>query len=123
MLKRVLNIVIIISLLISTTGLLISKHYCHGHLVSIAYGHDAESCCTSCNSCQNETKFYQVKDDFIPTIIIDNVSFYETLIVLESFFNTELFKIDFESHSEIFSGSPPIYNLHTFLSVIQNFRL
>ena len=123
MIKRLAYILISAVMLFTTTGLIVSKHYCHGQLVSVSYGKDAESCCKSGTCCHNEVEFHQLKENYISSITIDKVDFYELLVVIEYYLNQELINADFVQFTDFYSGSPPTYNLHTFLSTIQNFRL
>jgi len=51
-------------LLVSTMGLVVSKHYCGGELVSVSLYHQADSCCDMDGCCQNDNHTFQVKDDF-----------------------------------------------------------
>lgn len=51
-------------LLLSTTGLAISKHYCGGKLISTSFFVEADSCCDSDDCCKNETKVFQLDEDF-----------------------------------------------------------
>lgn len=66
MFRKLANIFVLILFVVSTTGFTISKHYCHGNLVSVAINAEAESCCGSSNNgcCENENEFYQLNDDF-----------------------------------------------------------
>jgi hypothetical protein len=66
MLKKSLHISVIFLLLLATTGVSISRHYCNGVLISSSlFGH-AKSCCnSSCNSCHEETSFNKLNTDFV----------------------------------------------------------
>ena len=69
MLKRVTHIVLSFLLLISTTGMVVSKHYCSGELVSVSLYENDKSCCEMGNCCENEMHVYQVKEKFsVPAI-------------------------------------------------------
>ena len=53
-------------MLISTTGVSLSKHYSGGTLYSVALFGDAESCCEiPCNCCSDETDFMKLDIDFV----------------------------------------------------------
>ena len=66
MLKKIRNIIIILILLVSTTGVSLSKHYSGGKLYSIALFGDAESCCkVPCDCCSDETDFMKLDIDFV----------------------------------------------------------
>ncbi len=53
-------------MLVSTTGVSLSKHYSGGKLYSIALFGDAESCCeVPCACCSDETEFIKLKLDYV----------------------------------------------------------
>lgn len=64
MLKKFSHIILSMLLLLSTTGVAISKHYCSGNLVSVAFFSTAQACCDDDNCCQSESQFFQLDDDF-----------------------------------------------------------
>lgn len=64
MLKKITHIVFATLLLLTTMGLMVSKHYCGGHMVSVSVFHQADTCCGDSGCCNDETRFFQVKDDF-----------------------------------------------------------
>lgn len=71
MIKRILHINLALLLLITTIGFTVSKHYCSGDLVKITINAEAESCCdmeTGC--CSNETKHYQLEEDFVSPMVV-----------------------------------------------------
>ena len=87
-------------LLLSTTGLAISKHYCGGELISTSLFVEADSCCDSDDCCKNETEVFQLDEDFsvstaleLPesvqidllavSLVVFNLSIEENLIVDE----------------------------------------
>lgn len=69
MLRKISHIISAILLLVSSMGLAVSKHYCHGEFVSVSIFREADSCCDMPGCCQNENHFYQVKDDFSAPVI------------------------------------------------------
>jgi len=106
MVKKILHIATILILMLATTGVSISKHYCHGSLISFSLFGKAKSCCdSSCGACHNETAFSKVTDNFeIPTISFEKAkqvelfhsTFYTCLVLdniipnISSFKNTHL---------------------------------
>ncbi len=53
-------------MLVSTTGVSLSKHYSGGTLYSVALFGDAESCCeVPCGCCSDETDFIMLDLDFV----------------------------------------------------------
>lgn len=70
--RHLLNIVVSVVLLVSTTGIIINKHYSGGELFSAALFVDAKSCCeTTCchhehqNNCHDESDFYKLIADYM----------------------------------------------------------
>ena len=64
MLKKIGHIVLSLLLLLATTGMAVSKHYCGDSLVSTVLFGEADPCCESGSCCQNESSFYQLDEDF-----------------------------------------------------------
>lgn len=65
MFRKLLNILISVLLLVSTTGFSISKHYCGDHLVSVKVFVQDEQCCSMPDCCHTESSFAQLDDDFV----------------------------------------------------------
>lgn len=68
MLRNVTNIIMTCLLLISTTGFVISKHYCGNELISIDLKSDADPCCEDGMCCNTETQFIQLDQDFLAIV-------------------------------------------------------
>ncbi len=64
MLKRTSHIILSFILLISTIGLVVSKHYCKEELVSISFFDISDSCCEDSSCCHDKTESYQLKVDY-----------------------------------------------------------
>jgi hypothetical protein len=71
MLKKASHIILSLLLLVSTTGLAISKHYCCGELISTSLFVEADSCCDSDDCCKNETEVFQLDEDFSVSTAIE----------------------------------------------------
>lgn len=125
MFRKLANIFVLLLFVVSTTGFTISKHYCHGDLISVSINAEAKSCCgmTDNDCCKNENEFYQLTDDFASTLplnIIQNFSIDISLFVQESFelvTNIEIGSIYLDKEFI----PPP--DLSATLSDIQSFRL
>ena len=66
MLKKAGNIVIILLLLISTSGISVTRHYCGKVQRSVSLYATPKACCGgSCDKCHNVFKFSKVNDDFV----------------------------------------------------------
>ena len=64
MLKKIYHIFIALLLLVTTTGIGISKHYCGDFWVSTSLFSEAETCCDDENCCHTENAFFQADEDF-----------------------------------------------------------
>ncbi len=69
MFKIFSHTVLSLLLLIATTGMAVSKHYCGESLISVDFFEEAEPCCESGNCCHNETTFYQVDENFSAPVL------------------------------------------------------
>jgi hypothetical protein len=66
MLKKVYHIVVMLVLILGTSGITVSHHYCHGKLISSGIYSEAKSCCdSSCGACENKTSIHRINDNFI----------------------------------------------------------
>ena len=127
MLKGVLNTIVLIILLITTTGFTISRHYCGDSLVSVAIDREAEPCCEddTGDCCHNESETFILEGDFMPVIF--NYDFHE-LTVIELYLNNGL-NLDLfanranNTNNSIIASSPPPEDIHTILSRFQAYRL
>lgn len=72
--KNLFHIFLVITLLLSTAGVAVTKHFCGEVLASISFGSEAKSCCDTnemppgsmpvgCD-CQSDTDYVAVEDDF-----------------------------------------------------------
>jgi hypothetical protein len=63
--RRTGNIIVILLLLIATSGVSITRHYCGQSLVSFSLFSTPKPCCGSgCDKCHNEFSFNKVTDNF-----------------------------------------------------------
>jgi len=70
--RLVLNIFLFTIFFLSTTGVSIARHFCHGHLVSteIAISTKDDSCCSKKNGvkpncCDNEVETFKIDQEFL----------------------------------------------------------
>ena len=69
MLKTVSHIILSSLLLISSIGMVVSRHYCGTTLVSVVVDKEADSCCGDSDCCHNENQYYNLEEDFsVPQI-------------------------------------------------------
>jgi hypothetical protein len=65
MLKQIANIVLVMVMLVSFTGVTFYKHYCSGSLITKSIEIPPQKCCgDDCKGCHNEAKTYKVTDNF-----------------------------------------------------------
>jgi hypothetical protein len=76
----------------STTGITISKHYCGEELISASINMNPKSCCdTKDGCCENKTCHFEVKDDYIMAVEINNqrIAVLNVLFPIVSFIGTQ----------------------------------
>ncbi|MDF9795624.1 hypothetical protein OKW21_000887 [Catalinimonas alkaloidigena] len=69
MIRKLIHIILSMILLLSTTGVAISKHYCGGELSAVEVGHEKMSCCDEPDDmpedcCHDEQLTFLVEQDF-----------------------------------------------------------
>lgn len=127
MIKGVLNTIVLIILLITTTGFTITRHYCGETLVSVAIEREAEPCCEDDmgDCCHNESETFILEGDFMPVIF--NHDFHDLTVIelyLNKGLNLDLFCSNEDNTNNCITAfSPPPENIHTLLSRLQSYRL
>jgi hypothetical protein len=82
MLKKAGNIVLILLMLIATSGVAVTRHYCGPNEMSFSIYSTPKSCCDShCDKCHNVFKFTKVNDHFVAESLIhaSSISDFATL--------------------------------------------
>ena len=124
--KKSVHILLAFLLLISTSGVSISKHYCGGELKQITLSDTASSCnehsSMPMDCCEDETQSFQVDEDFQVTPILSNISSPNVFLVAITFipnslYQTPILKRDFNTNNV-----PPLIPDHIFIRV-QSFLL
>lgn len=65
MFRKLTHLVIIFAMILATSGVTVTKHYCGDKLESIAVNTIHKSCCgEKCPFCHNVTRSFKVKDNF-----------------------------------------------------------
>jgi hypothetical protein len=125
MLRNISHIILSFTLLVSTMGLVISKHYCGGELVSVSVNHSDESCCDMGNCCQNETHTFQVKENFSTPAIASVPVLAELDILGHDLLSIEslLGEPESDNSSAFVEFSPPPKSIQTVLSERQLYLL
>lgn len=124
MIKKASHIILSMLLLLSTIGLAISKHYCGDELISTSLFVEADSCCDSDDCCKNETKVFQLDEDFsvssaleLPELVqIDLLAV--SLVVFNLILEENSVVVDFE-----LIDSPPPSKIQTSLAKRQTYLL
>lgn len=124
MLRKFSHIILSSLLLVSTIGMVVSKHYCGDSFISSSVFHQAESCCGDSDCCHNETSFYQVKDEFSAPAVVAPPVLAEIEILGHDLFAEILTTIpETEILSFEISDSPPPPKIQTVLSLKQQYLL
>jgi len=81
MIQKVSHIILSFLLLLTTTGLTISSHYCGNRLVGVTINSEAEPCCDmEGRCCQNVTQIVKVNDNYTTTS--NNFSFEQAALII-----------------------------------------
>lgn len=124
MLKKFSHIILSSLLLISTMGVVVSKHYCSGSFVSASVFQEAESCCGDSDCCHNEDSFYQVKDDFSAPAVLSAPVLAELDILSQDLYTNILTELSETETAEIlYDSSPPPKTIQKALSLRQIYLL
>lgn len=120
MFRKILNSIVIVALIIGTTGVSISKHYCGNTLVSVSLNHQDKGCGMKGNCCHSETVLYKVTDNFAASHFEykSPLSHVIALLHVENDFNKNQ-NIYSNQNFYSFSGAPPISNCPSFLRVFR----
>lgn len=66
MARRLSHILIMITLILATAGVTVTRHYCGNQLKNISLNSEPKSCCGDhCNCCHNETFTQKVTNDYL----------------------------------------------------------
>lgn len=126
MLRKIAHIVFALFLMIMTSGISVSVHYCGGSLVSATLNEEAKSCCGSrCGSCETRTVLIEIEDDYvaplqaeIPFVVLMDL-FVPVLNILQNEFPVD------GSYSKyvFYDSSPPPLPVKNRLALIQTFLI
>lgn len=122
MLKKSLHILISILLLITTTGISISAHYCGDNLRSVSFMSIPASCCDDTSCCHNETHFYQIDDDY--TILGTGIKFLTEYQIINTPQFTESILVEADNNVlPVYRDIPFHPQIRSYLTLIQSFLL
>lgn len=123
MLRKIIHIVLSVFLMVATTGITFSMHYCGGKYVSTSINKEAKSCCDGIGGCcENKTVHLEVKDDYVSPVQIDNIKVVELDILFPILFalHFELFSLENEAF-EVYTDTSPPPTIQTRLSLLQTY--
>jgi hypothetical protein len=124
MLKKFSHIILSSLLLVSTMGVVVSKHFCEGTFESVSVFHAADSCCDMDGCCHNEDQFFKVKDDFSAPVVFSAPMLAELDILGFSLFDADLLlSLETENPNPLYADSPPPPTIQKALSLKQVYRL
>lgn len=121
MYKGVINIFLAFLFLITSSGVVLNKHYCCNKFVSSSLYLTPESCCGGhCNKCRNETTVFKIIDNYQDSnVAIDLTQHFNELIAPISIFIISYIEptIDTEFFSD--TSSPPGSKIPSLLQVFR----
>lgn len=124
MLKKLSHIILTVLLFATTTGMIISKHYCGDTFVAFKLLGEAKSCCGDSDCCHNENHFFKVKDDFSATPTQNAPQLAEIDILVSIPGSVELpGEAENNNHIVLFTDSPPPPKIQKVLSLRQAYLL
>ena len=125
MFRKTANILLVMLLLTTTIGFSVSKHYCGSHLVEVSINSEAEPCCNDMenpNCCHNETEYFQLKEDLVTPVSLENtrIAGFDILfpLVFVYFFNASG---NIETEVSNFAESQPPRTIQAKLSLMQTY--
>ncbi|MDT8394583.1 MAG: hypothetical protein RQ761_12120 [Bacteroidales bacterium] len=121
MLKKSIHILISILLLLATTGISISAHYCGEKLRAVSLMNTPAGCCDDASCCLNETQFYQLDDDF--TFLYTEIKFLSDQQVIHYPRPDEAMPVAEKSNSPLYNDIPLHPRIRSYLALIQSFLL
>lgn len=123
MLRKISHIILAFFLLVSTTGVTLSMHYCGGELVSTSINKEAKTCCDGTGGCcENKTVHFEVEDDYVSPVQVTNIQTVELDFLFSILFvlNFDL-SIDEEIEQVAFYDSSPPPTIQTRLALLQTY--
>lgn len=120
--QKIMHIIFAILLILGSSGMSISKHYCGNTLKAVSINSIPDNCCdTSSNCCHNESITIKLEQDF--SIVSTVFDFNTSMLILPSsaklMFNEVLAEGFYTTNS--WEGPPP--KIQTVLSKLQVYLL
>ena len=125
MLKRASHIIIILILMVSTTGITISKHCAIGEILEVSFTGEADHCCTiPYDCCEGEFEYHRLDLEFIGSdkqfSFDDNLSI--DLLNITVLFSLSIDLDSFSNITEYITNRQPMKSSH-IPSFTQSFLL
>jgi len=123
MYRRIIHIVLSVFLMVATTGITFSMHYCCGQYVSTSINEEAKMCCDGTGGCcENKTIHIEVEDDYVSPIEIDNLKIVALDVLFPILFvlNFDLLPEENETF-EVYTDTSPPPIIQTRLSLLQTY--
>ncbi|TLX70203.1 hypothetical protein E9993_22510 [Labilibacter sediminis] len=123
MLRKITHIILALFLMVVTTGITLSMHYCGGELVSTSINKEANTCCDGTGGCcENKTLHFEVEDDFVSPIQVKNIETVELDVLFPILFvlNFELSGEEEMATNAFYDTSPPP-TIQTRLALLQTY--
>jgi hypothetical protein len=120
MLKKISHITLILLLIVATTGVTISRHYCGNHLVAVSL-FKMDKCACGDKDCHNVLKQIKVTDNYSASEVLHSdapISFDLPAYVFEGISDTPHASYSF---AFFFLKPPPLHDEKT-LYLLQSFR-
>ncbi len=121
--KKALHIILSLVLLVSTTGVTFSMHYCGGQYVSTSLFVEADSCCgDACGCCENKNVHYEVDDDYTsPVVSVIDPSIELDLLIELFYFEIDAIELSTQPVKKTFEDTSPPLPIAERLSLLQSF--
>jgi hypothetical protein len=101
MIRKTINIILVLTILMTTAGMTITEHYCGNRLVSVNILSEPGSCCDKSDCCHNNTFTVKLDADFLN---------------LSPDYSFRTFSSSVPSHHEsIFNDNPLLFNDYSFI--------
>jgi len=121
MLRKVGHIILFLLLFITTTGLIVSKHFCREVLISASVYLEAENCCEK-ECCRNQSEFLQLDEDYQVSEVTQVPAVFFSSYILETGFLL-MSDLQYEKQYLPVADDPPPTEVPTRLSLKQSYLL
>lgn len=121
MFRKITHIILSLFLMVVTTEVTLSMHYCSGELVSTSINKESKSCCDGAGGCcENRTLRLEIDDDYVTPLQLQVFEPFEIVTLFTILVNLNLESADDESKAVYdLSDSPPPPLTNTRLALLQ----